>query len=74
MALMRMLTVEDERDMAEVLKEGLEEENYFVSLAFDACKSLCSVLKAIEQGHLRRASKCRENRTGAGPPAPVLRC
>jgi DNA-binding response OmpR family regulator len=32
---MRVLIVEDEKDMAEVLKEGLEEEDYFVSLAFD---------------------------------------
>src|SRR5438477_3611560 len=32
---MRLLIVEDERDMAQVLKEGLEEENHLVSLAFD---------------------------------------
>ena len=32
---MRILVVEDERKMAEVLKRGLEEENHTVSLAFD---------------------------------------
>jgi DNA-binding response OmpR family regulator len=32
---MRLLIVEDERDMAQVLKVGLEEENHLVSLAFD---------------------------------------
>src|SRR6266849_1878014 len=37
---MRVLIVEDERDMAEVLKEGLEEEDYFVSLAFDGVSGL----------------------------------
>jgi DNA-binding response OmpR family regulator len=37
---MRVLIVEDERDMAQVLKEGLEEENYFVSLAFDGVSGL----------------------------------
>jgi len=37
---MRVLIVEDERDIAEVLKEGLEEENYFVSLAFDGLSGL----------------------------------
>jgi DNA-binding response OmpR family regulator len=37
---MRVLIVEDEKDMAEVLKEGLEEENYFVSLAFDGLSGL----------------------------------
>jgi DNA-binding response OmpR family regulator len=37
---MRVLIVEDERAMAEVLKEGLEEENYFVSLAFDGVMGL----------------------------------
>lgn len=37
---MRILIVEDERDMAEVLKEGLEEEDYFVSLAFDGLSGL----------------------------------
>ncbi len=37
---MRVLIVEDEREMAEVLKEGLEEENYFVSLAFDGVSGL----------------------------------
>lgn len=37
---MRVLIVEDERAMAEVLKEGLEEENYFVSLAFDGLMGL----------------------------------
>jgi DNA-binding response OmpR family regulator len=37
---MRVLIVEDERAMAEVLKAGLEEENYFVSLAFDGVMGL----------------------------------
>jgi DNA-binding response OmpR family regulator len=37
---MHVLIVEDERAMAEVLKEGLEEENYFVSLAFDGVMGL----------------------------------
>jgi len=37
---MRVLIVEDERDMAQVLKEGLEEENCFVSLAFDGVSGL----------------------------------
>jgi DNA-binding response OmpR family regulator len=37
---MRVLIVEDEKDMAEVLKEGLEEEDYFVSLAFDGLSGL----------------------------------
>ncbi len=37
---MRVLIVEDERDMAEVLKNGLEEEDYFVSLAFDGVSGL----------------------------------
>ncbi len=32
---MRVLIVEDERKMAELLKGGLEEENHSVSLAFD---------------------------------------
>jgi len=32
---MRVLIVEDERKMAELLKEGLEEENHSVSIAFD---------------------------------------
>jgi len=32
---MRVLIVEDERKMAELLKEGLEEENHLVSIAFD---------------------------------------
>jgi DNA-binding response OmpR family regulator len=32
---MRVLIVEDERKMAALLKEGLEEENHSVSLAFD---------------------------------------
>jgi DNA-binding response OmpR family regulator len=32
---MRVLIVEDERKMAELLKEGLEEENHLVSVAFD---------------------------------------
>jgi two-component system response regulator MprA len=32
---MRILIVEDERKMAEVLKRGLEEENHTVSVAFD---------------------------------------
>jgi len=37
---MRVLIVEDEKDMAVVLKEGLEEEDYFVSLAFDGLTGL----------------------------------
>src|ERR1700674_1484449 len=37
---MRVLIVEDERDMAVVLKEGLEEDDYFVSLAFDGVSGL----------------------------------
>jgi DNA-binding response OmpR family regulator len=37
---MRILIVEDEKDMAQVLKEGLEEENHFVSLAFDGVSGL----------------------------------
>jgi DNA-binding response OmpR family regulator len=32
---MRVLMVEDKRKMAEPLKEGLEEENHLVSVAFD---------------------------------------
>jgi len=32
---MRVLILEDEKDMAQVLKVGLEEENHRVSLAFD---------------------------------------
>jgi DNA-binding response OmpR family regulator len=32
---MRVLIVEDEKKMAELLKEGLEEENHLVSIAFD---------------------------------------
>jgi DNA-binding NtrC family response regulator len=37
---MRVLIVEDERDMAQVLKVGLEEENHLVSLAFDGVSGL----------------------------------
>ena len=37
---MRVLIVEDEREMAQVLKVGLEEENHFVSLAFDGLSGL----------------------------------
>jgi len=37
---MRVLIVEDEKDMALVLKEGVEEEDYFVSLAFDGLSGL----------------------------------
>lgn len=37
---MRVLIVEDEKDMAQVLKEGLEEENHRVSLAFDRVTGL----------------------------------
>lgn len=37
---MRLLIVEDERDMARVLKDGLEEENHLVSLAFDGVSGL----------------------------------
>jgi DNA-binding response OmpR family regulator len=32
---MRVLIVEDEKDMAQVLKDGLEEENHLVSLVFN---------------------------------------
>jgi DNA-binding response OmpR family regulator len=37
---MRVLIVEDEKDMAQVLKVGLEEENHLVSLAFDGLSGL----------------------------------
>jgi DNA-binding response OmpR family regulator len=37
---MRVLIVEDEKDMAQVLKGGLEEENHLVSLAFDGITGL----------------------------------
>src|SRR5216683_2751945 len=37
---MRVLIVEDEKEMAEVLKAGLEEENHLVSLAFDGVSGL----------------------------------
>jgi len=37
---MRVLIVEDEKDMAQVLKEGLGEENHLVSLAFDGVTGL----------------------------------
>ena len=37
---MRVLIVEDEREMAQVLKVGLEEENQLVSLAFDGVSGL----------------------------------
>jgi len=37
---MRVLIVEDERDMAHLLKVGLEEENHIVSLAFDGVSGL----------------------------------
>ncbi len=37
---MRVLIVEDEREMAQVLKVGLEEENHLVSLAFDGVSGL----------------------------------
>src|SRR6266404_5491336 len=37
---MRVLIVEDEREMAQVLKVGLEEENHLVSLAFDGVTGL----------------------------------
>jgi DNA-binding response OmpR family regulator len=37
---MRVLIVEDERKMAELLKKGLEEENHSVSLAFDGRSGL----------------------------------
>ena len=32
---MRILVIEDERHMAELLRKGLEEEGYVVSVAFD---------------------------------------
>src|ERR1700693_2431965 len=37
---MRVLIVEDEKDMAELLKVGLEDENHVVSLAFDGASGL----------------------------------
>jgi two-component system, OmpR family, copper resistance phosphate regulon response regulator CusR len=37
---MRVLIVEDEKRMAEVLKKGLEEENHSVTLAFDGREGL----------------------------------
>lgn len=48
---MRVLIVEDERKMAELLKGGLEEENHSVSIAFDGRSGLelaaCSEYDAI---------------------------
>jgi len=37
---MRVLIIEDERSMAELLKQGLEEENHRVALAFDGLEGL----------------------------------
>lgn len=37
---MRVLIVEDEKGMAELLKKGLEEENHRVTLAFDGREAL----------------------------------
>jgi len=37
---MRILIVEDEREMAQLLKVGLEEENHIVSVAFDGITGL----------------------------------
>ena len=37
---MRILIVEDEKDMAQVLKEGLEEEDHLVNLAFDGLSGM----------------------------------
>jgi chemotaxis response regulator CheB len=37
---MRVLIIEDEKDLAQVLKVGLEEENHLVSLAFDGVSGL----------------------------------
>ena len=37
---MRVLIVEDERAMAELLKKGLEEENHRAALAFDGVQGL----------------------------------
>jgi DNA-binding response OmpR family regulator len=37
---MRLLIVEDEREMAQLLKVGLEEENHIVSLTFDGISGL----------------------------------
>jgi two-component system response regulator MprA len=37
---MRVLIIEDERSMAELLKKGLEEENHRVALAFDGLEGL----------------------------------
>jgi DNA-binding response OmpR family regulator len=37
---MKILVVDDERGMAQVLKRGLEEENYAVSLAHDGASAL----------------------------------
>ncbi len=43
---MRILIVEDERKMAELLKKGLEEENHSVSVAFDGRTGLESAASA----------------------------
>jgi DNA-binding response OmpR family regulator len=37
---MRILIVEDEKDMAQLLKVGLEEENHVISLTFDGASGL----------------------------------
>ena len=37
---MRILIVEDEKDMAQLLKTGLEEENHVVNIAFDGISGL----------------------------------
>lgn len=37
---MRVLIIEDDCGMAELLKQGLEEENHFVSIAHDGCQGL----------------------------------
>lgn len=43
---MRILIVEDERKMAELLKKGLEEENHSVSVAFNGREGLDSAASA----------------------------
>jgi len=37
---MRILIVEDEKDMAQLLKTGLEEEKHIVHVAFDGISGL----------------------------------
>ncbi len=73
---MRVLIVEDERDMAQVLKVGLEEENHLVSLAFDGLSGLemaraCDfdvivldvMLPKLDGFEVARRLRAKENRT-----------